>query len=565
MKKFSDIKYERPNYEEIKVTLENLISRLKEASNVEEFLKIVKEIIGIQNKIEEMYDYADINNMRALDDEFYKKEIEYWNAFKTKFDLLFKPFYQIMLETPYKDQLIGVIPENFFNSILSKSKITSDDIVELKQKENELKSEYRNLNKATIMFDGEKLTLPKISMYFTSNDRNMRKKAHDAINEYYYTNAKKYTHILYELIQVRNEIAKKLGFNDTLEYSLHNLRRFGYDYKDIDLFRNNIIKYFSPLCKRINDIKKEELGLDKIEYYDTVSFKESPESLYKNEELLNHLKEVFTKIDSNLGEFYSELLKNGYIDFCTRENKVNFSITNYLVCECLPVITGNYKGNYKDVLTTTHEIGHAYQKYIAGIEDKNHVVSSLLKYPTFEIAEMFSHAMQLIATNYVDSIFSSDDLEKYGFIFICNLITTMPYICLIDEFQETIYKKKDLKEEDIGKIFIELSKKYKIYDEYIGNKNLEAGNYYFRQTHVYSDPFYYIDYALSYFGAFAIWNKSKKNLDLFKKIAAVASYYPFKKIIELYDMPNPFTEDAFKDVSIMLNQKIDEFKLTRKR
>lgn len=470
-----------------------------------------------------------------------------------------------MLETPYKDQLIGVIPENFFNSILSESKITSDNIVELKQKENELKSEYRNLKKATIMFDGEELTIPKISMYFTSNDRDMRKKSHDAVNEYYYTNAKKYTHILYELIQVRNEIARKLGFNDTLEYSLHSLRRFGYDYKDIDLFRNNIIKYFSPLCKKISEIKKEELGLENIEYFDTVFFKESPESLYKNEELLNHLKEVFTKIDSKLGKFYSELLENGYIDFCTRENKVNFSITNYLVCECLPVVTGNYKGNYGDVLTTTHEIGHSFQKYIAGIEDKNHVVSALLKYPTFEIAEMFSHAMQLIATDYVDSIFSSDDKEKYGFIFICNLITTMPYICLIDEFQETIYKKKDLKEEDIGKIFIELSKKYKIYDGYIGNKNLEAGNYYFRQTHVYSDPFYYIDYALSYFGAFAIWNKSKENLDLFKKIAAVASYYPFKKIIELYDMPNPFAEDAFKDVSVMLNQKIDEFKLTRKR
>lgn len=565
MKKFNDIKYERPNYEEIKVTLESLISRLKKATNVEEFLKIVKEIIGIQNKIEEMYDYADINNMRALNDEFYKEEIEYWNAFKPKFDLLFKPFYQIMLETPYKNQLIGLIPENFFNSILSKSKITSDNIVELKQRENELKSEYRNLNKATIMFEGEELTLPKISMYFTSNDRDMRKKAHDSVNEYYYNNAKKYTHILYELIQVRNEIAKKLGFNDTLEYSLHSLRRFGYDYNDIDLFRNNIIKYFSPLCKMINDIKKEELGLEKIEYYDTVSFKESPESLYKNEELLNHLKEVFTKIDSKLGDFYSELLENGYIDFCTRENKVNFSITNYLVCECLPVVTGNYKGNYRDVLTTTHEMGHAYQKYIAGIEDKNHVVSALLKYPTFEIAEMFSYAMQLIATDYVDSIFSSGDKEKYGFIFICNLITTMPYICLIDEFQETIYKKKDLKEEDIGKVFIELSKKYKIHDECIGNKNLEAGNYYFRQTHVYSDPFYYIDYALSYFGAFAIWNKSKENLDLFKKIAAVSSYYPFKKIIELYDMPDPFAEDAFKDVSVMLNQKIDEFKLKRKR
>lgn len=459
MKKFNDIKFVRPDYESTKEKIDTLITDLKNCSNIEEFLKIVKEINEIQNKIEEMYDYADINNMRALNDEFYKEEIEYWNAFKPKFDLLFKPFYQIMITSSFKDQLVGLIPENFFNTILSKSKITSDDVLVLEQRENELKLEYRNLKKSTIMFEGEKLTLSNVSKYFTSNDRDMRKKAHDAVNEYYYINSKKYSHVLYELIQVRNEIARRLGFNDASEYSLHSLRRFGYDYKDISLFRNNIVKYFSPLCERIDDIKKEELGLEKMEYFDTVFFKESPEPLYKNEELLNRLKGVFTSIDSKLGKLYSDLLENGYIDFCTREDKVSFSITNYLVCECLPVITGNYKGIYNDILTTTHEVGHSYQKYIAGIEDKKHIVSSLLKYPTFEIAEMFSYAMQLIATDYVDSIFSLDDFEKYKFLFICNLITTMPYICLIDEFQETIYKKKDLKEEEIGKIFINLSKK----------------------------------------------------------------------------------------------------------
>ena len=109
------------------------------------------------------------------------------------------------------------------------------------------------------------------------------------------------------------------------------------------------------------------------------------------------------------------MLDNGYIDFCTRENKVNFSITNYLVCEAVPVVTGNYKENYNDVLTTTHEMGHSYQKYLAGIEDKKYIVSPLLKYPTFEIAEMFSYALQLIATDYVDPLFSDDDKKKYGF------------------------------------------------------------------------------------------------------------------------------------------------------
>ncbi len=558
MKNIKEIKYKRINYDATKEILEKLLEDLKTTKDFESFLKMVREIIKIQNEIEEMYDYADIQNMRALDDEFYKSEIEYWNATKPKFDVLFVPFYQIMLDTEFKDKLNDVIPENFFNTIASKIKITSDKVVDLKQRENELKSEYRSLNKVTIDFEGEELTLPRISKFFTSNDREVRKKAHDAVNDYYYSQRDKYVNVLYELVSVRNKIAKELGFNDYSEYSLHSLRRFGYDYDDIRMFRENVIKYFIPLCNSLNEFKKKELGVNKLTYYDTVFFSDSPKLLYSNEELLEKMKKVFSSIDVDLGNLFKEMLVNGYIDFCTRENKVNFSITNYLVCESLPVVTGNYKGDYNDVLTTTHEMGHSYQKYLAGIEDRNHIVSPLLKYPTFEIAEMFSHALQLIATDYVNSLFADEDKKKYGFLCIYKLITLMPYICLIDEFQETIYKKMDLKPEDISLIYIELSKKYHLYEGYVGNKNLESGNYYFRQTHVYSDPFYYIDYALSYFGAFAIWSKSGENLDVFKNVAAVASYYPFKKLIALYGMPNPFEEKSFEEVSIMLKKVFEK-------
>lgn len=558
MRNINEIDYKRVSYEDTKAKLEKLIDDLKHAKNFESFLKLVREIIEIQNEIEEMYDYADIQNMRALDDEFYKKEIEYWNTTKPKFDVLFVPFYKIMMNTEFKKELGDMIPENFFNTIASKMKITSDKVVDLKQKENELKSEYRALNRSEIEFEGESLTLPRISKYFTSNDRNMRKKAHDAVNEYYYNQRNQYIGIFYELISVRNKIAREMGFNDYSEFSLHNLGRFGYNYADIKAFRENVVKYFVPLCQILGEYKKQQLGVDRVTYYDTVLFSESPKTIYFNDELLEHMKNVFSSIDNELGCLFKEMLSNGYIDFSTRDNKVNFSITNYLVCEGMPVVTGNYKGNYTDVLTTTHEMGHSYQKYCASIEDKHHIVSPLLKYPTFEIAEMLSHALQLIATDYVDGLFTNDDKKKYSFLCLFNLITMMPYICLIDEFQEIIYKKENLTEEDIGLTYIELSKKYHLYDGYIGNENLEKGNYYFRQSHVYTDPFYYIDYALSYFGAFTIWSKSSENLDMFRNIATVASYFPFKKLISLYGMPNPFEEKSFEDISIMLKKAIEK-------
>ncbi len=54
----------------------------------------------------------------------------------------------------------------------------------------------------------------------------------------------------------------------------------------------------------------------------------------------------------------------------------------------------------------------------------------------------------------------------------------MPYICLVDEFQERIYEKTDLKREDLRKTWLELAKKYHLESENTGHINLETGGYF---------------------------------------------------------------------------------------
>ena len=68
------------------------------------------------------------------------------------------------------------------------------------------------------------------------------------------------------------------------------LKRFGYDYKDISSFRNNIVKFIVPLCMKMNELKKEELGLEKLEYFDTIFFEEMPELKMFGREMLSELK-----------------------------------------------------------------------------------------------------------------------------------------------------------------------------------------------------------------------------------------------------------------------------------
>lgn len=560
---FNKFSYKKIKYDYEKNIIIDLINKLKMTDNVNEYIELVRKINSIQNLIEEMYDYADIRNMRDINNNYWCDEINYWNDYKPKFDALFIPFYEDLINSKFKKELEQIVPDNFFRVALSQLNSLSNNNLELLKQESELKTKYRNLNKSKINFNGKEQTLNAVSGLFSDQDSKIRKKAHDAINNFYYEHKDEYQNILFDLIKIRNRIAKNIGYENYVQYSLVKLKRFGYNYDDIKLFRENIIKYIIPICKNMNELKKEELTLDVINYYDTIFFKKMPNLKVYGIDLLNELKNSFVKVDDELSKLFNLMLEKNYIDLCQNSRKVNFSITNYLVCVGMPVITGNFKNSYLDLQTVTHEMGHSFQKYCSSKEDKNYIISPLLKYPTMEIAEMFSYAMELIMMNKVSNIFSEDDYNKYQFIKIYNLVSQLPYICAVDEFQEIIYSKEDLQLDEINKIWLKLSKKYHLEISNSGNKNLNDGGYYYRQSHIFLDPFYYIDYALSYFGALSIWNSSKENLDLFKQIARVASYYSFKDLIEKYNMPNPFDSENVKIISSNLNDELSKKRILK--
>lgn len=557
---FNEIKYERISFNDTREYVNGLIKKLKECTDFKKYVEIIEKINAWQNHIEEMNDYADIRNMRDMSNEYWAKEIEYWNGSKAKFDNLFGPFYNELLNSKFTDKLALVFPPLFFKVIKNQGELVSNKNIELIKKENELKMQYRALSKNSFEFAGELTTINKISKLCSSNDRETRKKAHDAVNDFYYCHSEEYKKILFELIKVRNEIANNLGLANYVDYSLIKLKRFDYNYDDIQKFRDSIINYIIPVCYKLKQCQKQELNISNIMYYDTVFFKDMPKLKFEGQEMLNELYSSFLNADKELAEIFKQMFQNNYIDLLSNDNKVNFGITNYLVETKMPVITGNFKKNYLDLQTATHEMGHAFQKYCASEKEKALIVSPLLKYPTMEVAEMFSYGMELIMTDYVNNLFDKNDYKKYVFMKIYNLIFSLPYTCAVDEFQELIYSKKDLKLEDINKIWLDVTKKYQLNTMNKGHINLESGGYYYRQNHIYLDPFYYIDYALSYFGALSLWDSSKDNLEVFKRVGSVASFYSLKELINKYNISSPFDSNKVKDLSRTLEKKLDSIK-----
>lgn len=555
---FKEIKYKRVNYSYTKNRVGKLIKELESASSYNDFLNIVKKINKIGNHIEETFEYIDICNMRDTSDTYYQDEIKYWNKYKPKFDLLFNPFYEICFKTKYRKELESVLPPNFFNTIEFRLKINTPSIIPLQIKDNELKLEYRNLVNEKVLYNNKETNITIISKDFTSKDRDVRKKAHDAYNDFFLERREKLENIYYEMINNRNELARRLGFSDYSEYSIYELRRFDYNYDDIKRFRNNLKKYFTPICKKIILWKQEFLDIKELKYYDTVIFKEMPELKYKNNLLLEEMEKCLSKIDKDLALFYKSMLSHGYIDFESRNNKAKVNITNYLTETCMPVITGGFRDSYFDIVTLTHEYGHSYQKYNASLEDKKYIVSPFLKYPTFDIAEMFSHAMEQITIDYVSPLFKKD-FNKYPFILISTIVSDLIYFCLGDEYQELIYKEKELTKEKISKIWLKLVEKYGFKRSNSGHKNLETGGFMYRQNHLFTSPFYFIDYAISYFGAISLWQSSNKDLSLFKEMGRVASYYPLKTLLKKYNIGSPFEEQNVKELADFIDEKLNMY------
>ena len=58
---------------------------------------------------------------------------------------------------------------------------------------------------------------------------------------------------------------------------------------------------------------------------------------------------------------------------------------------------------------------------------------------------------------------------------------------------------------------LEIEKKYLPHRDYDGNAFLESGRFWHRQSHIFTVPFYYIDYTLAQICAFQFWKKDRDN------------------------------------------------------
>lgn len=546
--KFEEYKYERPDLNEVQKQYEIYNEQLKACTNVDDFMKLFKEINVFRGHISSMMTLASLRYTINTADEFYEKENDYWDEKGPFFQQCNTQFYQAILESPLRKQLEEKIPKTFFSLIENELKCFDEKILEDLQTENKLSSEYQKLlASAKIELEGKTYNLSGLSALTESKDRSLRQKAAFAYVHFFEEHEEELDRIFDDLVHVRHQMAQKLGYKNFTEMGYVRMNRLDYNEAMVDKYRQQVLKDVVPLANELSEKQRKRLHLDQLHFYDlNLEFESgNPTPKGTSEELVSLAKQMYHELSQETGEFFDFMVENHLLDLVSKPNKASGGYCTYIEDYEAPFIFSNFNGTSGDVDVLTHEAGHAFQVY-----QSREVGIPEIEFPTYESCEIHSMSMEFITWPWSKNFFK-EDTEKYHYLHLGSAVKFIPYGILVDHFQHVVYNQPDLTPSQRKQAWRDLEKMYLPYKNYEDCDFLERGGYWYRQRHIYESPFYYIDYTLAQVCALQFWNRFQKKDETawqdYLTLCQLGGTRSFLQLLEAAHLNSPFMEGGLHD------------------
>lgn len=562
--KFNEYEYKRPDYDSIKGKYTDLISLFNNSDTADEQYTYVQKINELQKETETMAQLVAIRNSINTADEFYDTENEYIDMLSPKLHGLRVEFYKALLNSKFKEELKEKVKPQLFTIAEIEIRTFSDEVVPLMQEENKLVSEYSKLiSSAQISYDGKILNLSQLQPYMESMDRAVRKEAHEKWSSFFIENESKFDMLYDKMVKVRNEIALKLGFKNFVELGYLRMGRSDYNATDVKIFREHVLKYIVPISNELREKQRIRIGVDELKYYDLplnfISGNPAPKG--DKEWIMERTRKMYEELSPETGEFINMMIERDLFDLETKPNKQAGGYCTFLHSFKSPFIFANFNGTQDDVTVVTHEAGHAFQTYESRFLD-----APEFSFPTSEACEIHSMSMEFITWPWMEMFFEND-IDKFKFFHLADSLMFIPYGVTVDEFQHVVYENPNMTPDERKKAWRDVEKKYTPYKDYADNEFLDNGTLWFKQGHIFFEPFYYIDYTLAQICAYQFWTKfkndRKKAWNDYMNICRVGGSQSFLEILKTGNLQSPFEEATIKSVSAQIKSYLDSIDDTK--
>lgn len=555
--KFSEMQYQRLDAGQLKQQLADLTGRLKAAESYQQAKQVFLEKEALQKHVHTQQTLAHIRHTIDTRDPFYDEEMRYWNTIGPELQEYMQGWTLAMLESPFRPDFAAEYGGLMFVNAEIELKTFSPAIIPELQQENELNQEYEKLlASAQIPFEGGVYTLSQLSPFKNDPDDARRLAAWQAEGRWYKENQARLDEIYDRLVHLRDEMGKKLGYGGYTPLGYYRMGRNCYTKEDVEKFRAAVVKYLVPVADSIYRQQAVRLGKQyPMSFADNaLEFRSgNPKPAGTPDEILAQGKKFYDELSPETSEFFGVMLDNQLLDVLSTEGKAGGGYCTSIPDYQVPFIFANFNGTQHDVEVVTHEAGHAFAAYTNRTR-----VPMEYTWPSLEACEVHSMSMEFFAEPWAEGFFGAD-AKKFRYSHLAGALTFIPYGTMVDHFQHVVYEKPQLTPAQRHAVWKELLGVYMPWMKLDENAAAAGaipfygeGQGWQRQHHIYSRPFYYIDYCLAQTVSLQFWARIQKDLpDAWKHYMAYTAQGGSRTFVELLanaGLENPFEESCLRGV-----------------
>ncbi|PID81295.1 MAG: oligoendopeptidase F [Clostridiales bacterium] len=560
--KFKDYQYKRPDMAAFKTQFTALLQAFKQAPDAEAQNQLIAEINALRNDVETMFKLVQIRYSIDTTDAFYETENDFVDEQQPVYEDMVVDYYRALVASPHRAALAEKWGKQLFDFAACKLKTSSPEVLPLVQRENKLASEYRKLmSSAAIEFNGGTYNLQQMGPFMQVADRAQRRAATNSYMSFFEENEAQLDRIYDDMVKLRHAIALKLGFNNFIELGYARMGRTDYDAAMVEGYRQQVLKAVVPLATELKARQRQRIGVAELKHYDEpfdfVDGNATPKGSLS--QLVDCAQEMYRELSPETAEFFDFMVAGELLDLAVKKGKSGGGYCEFINNYKAPFIFANFNGTLDDVGTLTHEAGHAFQVF----SSRNYALPEYV-WPTLEACEIHSMSMEFITWPWMERFFKQD-IAKFKFSHLANAVTFIPYGVTVDEFQHFVYQNPTASPAERKAAWREIERKYLPHRDYDGNDLLERGGYWYRQSHIFYMPFYYIDYTLAQVCALQFWHKSlgeqrETAWQDYLRLCQAGGSRAFLGLVELANLENPFVDGTIAKVMQPVSAWLDNAK-----
>ncbi len=546
---FDQFPYHRPDMESVESDFEQCLNDFQAAQSFETHYEALMRLNAIREAFSSMYNLCLVRHTSDTRDPFYEKENDYFDEQLPAFEALNSRFYRALMTSPYRAELEKEFGPQLFVLAELALKTFTPVILENLQQENTLITAYTKLKaQAQIEFEGQTYNLSSIQIRELSDDRDVRRRAAAAKWHFYADKAPQVERIFDDMVKERHTIARHLGFKNFVEVGYARMRRSDYTPDMVANFRRQVREIIVPLAGSLYERQRRRLRLEQLKYYDEeYKFPSgNPKPQGAPEEIVAKAAGMYRELSTETNDFFQFMQDTKLMDLVNRDGKAPGGYCTYIGQYGAPFIFSNFNGTSGDIDVLTHEAGHAFQVW-AGRDfpfEEYH-------WPTSDAAEIHSMSMEFLTWPWMELFFGAET-EKYRFMHLGGAIQFLPYGVAVDEFQHIVYENPDMTPAERNAAWRNLEKIYLPHRDYDGIAFLENGGFWQKQGHIFSSPFYYIDYTLAQICAFQFWVKDRINHNAawndYLRLCKAGGSRSFLGLVQLANLRSPFDDGCVESV-----------------